>query len=101
MPALPAVVGIGLLVDTGTVAVRLGSWTAEALFATGAGSAHSAAGTTVVVVALGIDAGAVADDVAGRAPANTLLAARAVLADMTTGAAVVRIGGDVDAGAIT
>src|SRR5260221_287332 len=71
-----AVVGVRLLINTRTTA---------------------AVARTAVAISY---AGAVAHDVAGSASANTLLATRAVLAYIATGAAVVGIGVQIDAGAI-
>ena len=100
MPTGSAVEGIGMQVRANSIAVHLACWTADAFFTRCTSLTYIATGTAVVVISIGIDAGAVADDVAGSASANTLLATRAVLAYIATGAAVVGIGVEVDADAI-
>src|SRR5258708_8196166 len=100
MPTGSAVAGIGVQVCANPIAVRLACWTADAFFTRCTSLTYIATGAAVVVISIGIDAGAVADDVAGSASANTLLATRAVLAYIATGAAVVGIGVQIDAGAI-
>src|SRR5258708_36632795 len=100
MPTGSAVAGIGVQVCATPIAIHPACWTADAFFTRCTSLTYIATGAAVVVINIGIDAGAVADDVAGSASANTLLATRAVLANIATGAAVVGISVQIDAGAI-
>jgi len=100
MPTGTAVARVSMQVRANPIAVRLACWTADAFFTRSTSLTYIATGAAVVVISTWIDAGAVADDVAGSASANTLLATRAVLAYIATGAAVVGIGVQIDAGAI-
>lgn len=91
MPAGATVVGIRMQVHTGTVAVPQTCCTADTLFTTCACATHIPTSTAVVVVIVGVDAGAVANDVAPGAAANALTTTCPVRADVPTGPTVVNI----------
>ncbi len=102
MPTGTAVAGVSMQVRANPIAVRLACWTADAFFTRCTSLTYIATGAAVVVISIGIDAGAIAQHLTSLAPCtdstHTYLARQA---GMAAGTAVLGAGLQVYAGATT